>query len=270
MAVHFKKLGASRSYRYECREFLCDGLKLLEDASNSDFVVSAVVTAIPIPFPLSVDTLVYHVDSALIESLSPLKNAQGLLFACKMRGQDSGVRGQETGDAAAPQEIPVNGGVHILLDNVQDPGNVGTIIRTANAFDVRTVLLYGACADAFNPKTIRASMGAIFRQNICKMDLEKLSGIRDDGIRFIGAAPSGDGRAVFDVDFENSIVVIGSEGSGLSPEIESLCSEKTTIPIAAGCESLNAAVAAAIIMWEAKARRSRVEKGLDCLRSGSQ
>ena len=106
MAMHFKKLGASRSYRAESGEFLCDGLKLLEDAVNSNACIPAVLTAVPIPFPLSVDSLVFNVDRALIDSLSPLKNAQGLLFSCKMRdhqGTDEknsefGIRNAELGE----------------------------------------------------------------------------------------------------------------------------------------------------------------------------
>ena len=243
LAVHIKKLGTSRSYRAESGEFLCDGIKLLEDAAGSRLVIPLVFTAVPIPFPISVETRVYHVDRNLVDSLSPLKNAQGLLFTCKMSAQES----------PKPQDLFVNGGTHILLDNVQDPGNVGAIVRTANAFDIKSVILYGACADAYNPKTIRASMGAIFRQAIFKMDLKQLTGVRDSGVKFIGTTPDHDSGSVINVDFSNAIVAIGSEGNGLSGEIISLCHEMTTIPIAAGCESLNAAVAAGIIMWEASA-----------------
>ena len=252
MAMHLKKLGASRSYRTECGEFLCDGMKLFEDAVNNSVTIPAVLTTVPIPFPLPIDTRVYYADRRLIDSLSPLKNAQDLLFSCKMRDR-------ETGDARVSQGMLVKGGTHILLDNVQDPGNVGAIIRTANAFGIDCVVLYGACADAFNPKTIRASMGAIFRQNICAMDLEMLAEAKNSGVKFIGAALNGDCRAIFNVGFENAVVAIGSEGSGLTAEILSLCSELVTIPIADGCDSLNAAVAAAIIMWEASAAKLRNE-----------
>ena len=275
MAIHLKKLGASRSYRAESGEFLCDGLKLLEDAALSSADIPAVLTAVPIPFPLSVDTRVYYADRGLVDSLSPLKSAQGLLFSCKMRAQDSGLRDQETGDAERAQGSGVGSvecgvwsvelgdrgvGTHILLDSVQDPGNVGAIIRTANAFGARSVVLYGACADVYNPKTIRASMGAIFRQNICKMDLPRLSELKEGGLRFIGAALRKDCRAVFDADLSDAVIAIGSEGAGLSEEILSLCDELVTVPIAAECESLNAAVAAAIIIWEASAAKQRREE----------
>ena len=274
MAVHFKKLGASRNYREESGEFLCDGMKLLEEAVGSGVVIPAILSATPIPFPLSLDTRVFYADRTLIDSLSPLKNAQDILFSCKMRDRETGETtpsasrtplprgefGRETGDARVFQGMLDKGGTHILLDNVQDPGNVGAIIRSASAFSIKSVVLYGACADAYNPKTIRASMGAIFRQKICKMDLDMLAEARNGGVKFIGSALCGDCRAIFNVGFENAVVAIGSEGSGLTAEIHALCSELVTIPIADGCDSLNAAVAAAIIMWEASAAKQRREE----------
>ena len=268
LAIHFKRLGADRGYREGCGEFLCDGIKLFEDAVNSGAALPAVLTAVPIPFPLSPYTKVYYTDRGLINSLSPLKNAQDILFTCKMRERDRdqglwefGIRNsefgmKETGEAQAAREMCYNGGLHILLDRVQDPGNVGAIIRTANAFDIKSVILYGGCADAYNHKTVRATMGAIFRQYICKMGFPELRGLKDSGARFIGTALRKDCRAIFDVKLENAVVAIGSEGAGLSEEILSLCDDLITIPIAGGCESLNASVAAAIIMWEARRNRT--------------
>ena len=252
MALHLKRLGTSVGYRRHTGEFLCDGMKLLEDAVNSGTTITVALTAAPIPFPLPADTRVCHADRGLINSLSPLKNAQDILFACKMRGQGSASIGQGAKGAPMPREIFFNGGTHILLDNVQDPGNVGAIIRTANAFNIKSVIFYGACADEHNPKTIRASMGAVFRQHTCKMDLEELAAIKDGGVRFIGAALGEGCRPVNDVDFRDAVIAIGSEGYGLRMEIRSLCDEMATIPIAPGSESLNAAVAASIIMWEAQ------------------
>jgi len=237
LCLHIKRLGTDRGYRESCGQFLCDGLKLLEEAVMCDAEVCAVLTSENIPFPLSIDTKVYFAERGLINSLSPLKNSQETLFTCK------------TPVNASP-EAP--SGTSILLDNVQDPGNVGTIIRTANAFGIKSVMLTNGCADPYNPKTIRASMGAIFRQSIQHFITSELVELRNGGARFIGATVSKDCRRVFEVEFKDAIVVIGSEGRGISESILSLCSEKITIPIAPECESLNAAVAAAIIMWEAK------------------
>ena len=105
-------------------------------------------------------------------------------------------------------------------------------------------------------------MGAVFRQYICKMDLPELIELKSSGVRFIGAALRKDCRVIFDVNLDDAVIAVGSEGSGLSEELLSLCDNLITIPITAECESLNAAIAAAIIMWEAqrsKAAQLRIE-----------
>lgn len=235
LCLHLKKLGASRDYRELSSQFLCDGIKLLEEAVIHDAEIIAVLTSADVPFPLPVDTKVYFTERGIIDSLSPMKNAQDTLFSCSI---------PKTGAQLATE------GTHILLDSVQDPGNVGTIIRTANAFRISSVILTEGCADPYNPKTIRASMGAIFRQTIQYMSFSELSEIKISGKRFIGASTAKDCRKVYDVNYKDAIIVIGSEGRGISEEISSLCSEKVTIPISQKCESLNAAVAAAILIWE--------------------
>ena len=235
VAVHMRKLASNRSYRSHCNEFLCDGIKLLEEAISSDISISLILTSTGVPFPLSVDTRVYYTDRSLIDSISPLANAQDTLFVCKIPNNE------ETFDEC---------GTHILLDSVQDPGNVGTIMRTANAFGLKSMILTGACADPYNPKTIRASMGAIFKQRFFTMNTDELSKLRKGGKRFIGAALLENSISISDVSLKDSIIVIGSEGSGLSAEILELCDQTVIIPIEPECDSLNAAVAAGIIMWE--------------------
>jgi len=246
-----KKLGESRSYRDEHGEFLCDGLKLLEEAVKSGTVIRTVITASEVPFALPPDTCIYRAGRGLIDSLSPLKSAQDTLFSCEMPKHP---------------EPAVISGTHILLDGVQDPGNVGTIIRTANAFGIRGVFLTGGCADPYNPKTLRASMGAIFRQKLFFVSdadlaavLRKNSGSLHCGdpqnpakaFRVVGAVPHADCTLVSAADLTDTVIAIGSEGQGLSREVLALCDETITIPIAPECQSLNAATAAAIIIWEA-------------------
>jgi len=237
LCVHLKKLGASRGYREDCGEFLCDGIKLLEEAMRSGAEILTVLTSSNVPFPLPIDTKVFYSERGLIDSLSPLKNSQDTLFSCKMP------------QTAKPE---LTKGTYILLDNVQDPGNVGAIIRTANAFGITGVILTGGSADRFNPKTIRASMGAVFRQYTFEMTLPELYLLKRNGFRFVGAASDKSCPGVHEIEIKNSIIAIGSEGKGLSNEISSLCDEKLTIRIAPDCESLNAAIAAAIIIWEAQ------------------
>jgi len=168
--------------------------------------------------------------------LSPLKNAQDILFTCDIPAK------------SATTEIA---GTKILLENVHDPGNTGTIIRTAEAFGISRVIFSGRCADPYNPKSVRASMGAIFRQDICELSLGDLAMLKDKGERLIGASVSDGCRDIRDISLKGAIIAIGSEGGGLSAELMSLCHEKVRIPMSQQCQSLNAAIAAAIIMWEA-------------------
>ena len=246
LAVHIKKLGTSRSYRQEQGEFLCDGIKLLEEAVMSNIGIISVLTASNVPFPLSMDTRVYYTDRGIIDYLSPLKNAQDMLFSCKLPQMDKMER------PGLAYEAHDKKGTHILLDGVQDPGNVGAVIRTANAFGIGSVILTGECADPYNPKAIRASMGAIFRQQIYYMTLPELTELKDNGAVFIGAALREDSRDVRDADLSSAIIAIGGEGRGLSEEVLDLCDDRVMIPISPDCESLNAAIAASIIMWETR------------------
>ena len=241
LCLHIKKLGTSRSYRDECGAFLCDGKKLLEEALKYGAEIETVITASDLPFALPAKTRLYRAEQTLIDSISPLKTAQDTLFVCKI---------PETGEVSDFSENIT--GTHILLDNVQDPGNVGTIIRTANAFGIKSVILTGNCADPYNPKTIRASMGASFRQKVYRLEQDELIMLRENGARFIGAVPGENSEDISDVSLKNSIIAIGNEGTGLSDEVLSLCETRVRIPISPDCDSLNAAAAAAIIMWLAR------------------
>ena len=248
ISVHFRKLGSSKSYREKSGEFLCEGVKLLQEAVQSGIEVIAVLTASSVSIPLSVDTRVYFTDQKLIDSISTLTNAGDTLFSCKLNALDSG----EDVDGGFEMD-----GTHILLDGVQDPGNVGTIMRSADALGISSVILTGACADPHNPKTIRASMGAVFRQRVYSLTLPQLNELKLSGARFVGAALFDDSASIHDLSLKGKIIAIGSEGKGLSRDILDICEETVKIPISSHCESLNAAVAAGILIWEAVGREKR-------------
>lgn len=168
----------------------------------------------------------------LFDYISPLKNSPGPLFT------------------VAIKDDPCMTISHaIVLENVQDPGNVGTVIRTANAMNISAVILCGSCADLYHPRTVRATMGAIFRQTVLCIDTpDKLS----DYIKapLYGAALSDCSKDIRFMNLADVSIVIGNEGKGLSEEMKELCDELVIIPMSSKSESLNAAAAASIFMWE--------------------
>ena len=140
----------------------------------------------------------------------------------------------------------------MVLDGVQDPGNVGTILRTADAFHADGVLLVNACADLYNPKTVRATMGAVFRCPVWSCGVEALRELlAASGLPLYGAALRADTVDARTVDYSRCAIAIGSEGKGLSPEVLAACGQTVLIPMSERCESLNAAIAASVLLWEA-------------------
>ena len=149
--------------------------------------------------------------------------------------------------------IPENARKIVVLDGVQDPGNVGTVVRTAEALGFDGVVFTGKCADAFSPKTLRASMGSALRMPFGYADEKNLRGMLA-GFSVYAAMLDERAKRLGETVFpQKTAVVIGSEGSGVSKEIADICDEKVYIPIS-GAESLNAAAAAAIILWEVSRR----------------
>ena len=216
-------------------EYLCDGLKLLEEALHKGAVIRSVLwkgEAKNIP---GLDgAKQYAASEELFDYASPMKNSPGPVFTVTM-----------------PRMNGADFNCAVLLENVQDPGNVGTVIRTAAAMGVKTVILCGACADVYSPKTARATMGAIFSEHIIRMDIDSAAElIHSRGMKLYGAALSDRAKDIRELELKNAVVAIGSEGRGLSPQLLGLCDGELIIPMAPGSESLNAAVAASIVLWE--------------------
>ena len=151
-------------------------------------------------------------------------------------------------------EISVHADERVLfLESVRDPQNVGAILRTAAAFSVDRVIMSRDCADIYNSKTLRASMGAVFTLEIDRVDSigAAIEAVRGCGRRVFAAALDGDALRLGETEFcAGDCVVIGNEGHGLSDETVAVCDSSVYIPMAHGVESLNAAVAAAVVMWE--------------------
>lgn len=233
--ANVRALASDGTYRREQGQFLCDGIKTLREAVAFG---AEIVSVLWKEQPTEVEGLAgakeYAAPAELFDYASPLKNSPGPLFAVRMR---------RIGAARLKNAI--------VLEGVQDPGNVGTVIRTANAFGVDAVILTGACADLYNPKTVRATMGAIFRQRVICCPLTELAALMEkNGLALYGAALSPRAADIRKLELKNAAVAVGSEGRGLSRELLGMCAGELIIPMQPCSESLNAAIAASLVMWE--------------------
>ncbi len=233
---HLRSLASDGDYRAAHGEFVCDGLKLLKEALCFNAEVTSVLWKKSAEDFQGLDSAAQYIaDSELFDYASPMKNSPGPLFTVKIPAQDI--------------NAPIKNA--LILETVQDPGNVGTVIRAANAFGVGAVILVGECADLYNPKTVRSTMGAIFRQRALSLDISELTALLEkNSLPLYGAALHRDSALLTSIDVKNAAVAVGSEGRGLSDELLSLCGRTVFIPMQPESESLNAAVAASIIMWE--------------------
>ena len=235
LIAHLKKLHTDRAYRAQCGQFLCEGRKLLREALQWYPKIDTVVATEGFELPeLPPGTRVVTVPESLMERISVMKSPQGVLFTC-----------------ALPVERPltVRRGM-LLLDRIQDPGNLGTILRTADALDV-PVLLTNGCADPFSEKTVRASMGAVLRTPPQSAAMEEiLAACRAQGVPLAATALAPDSEDLRRVHMNDYLVVIGSEGQGICQELLDASDKKIIIPMQQRCESLNAAVAATIVLWQ--------------------
>ena len=227
LVAHLRRLASSGSYRRERGEFLCDSPKLLHEAllHGAELLTVAATRGMTLPDGI-------HAGVRLVEV------PQGVVFTCRLPRTE------------CPQTL--TGARYLALDGVQDPGNVGTILRTLDAFEADGLVLLPGCADPFSPKTVRSSMGAVFRRPVWTCTVETFAQVlRGSGLRLLGAALRDDTVDARAADYTRAVLAIGSEGRGLSDEVLALCDETVRIPMSPRCESLNAAVAASVLLWEA-------------------
>ena len=235
-----KKLLSSRSARQKEGLFVADGTKLLAEAirfyPGLDTVILSEGVDVP-GIPGHVRTV--EVPEDVMASISPMETPQGALFLCRMPEKT--------------EFVPKPG--MLLLDGIQDPGNVGTILRTADAMDVPVVLLEG-CADPWNWKTVRSSMGAVFRVPVLQSDWDTVQkACKEAGIPIGVTALSDRAVDIRTAELGKMALVIGSEGRGVRREILEEADQELIIPMNPHCESLNAAIAAAIVMWQIRAEK---------------
>ena len=229
-----KKLLANRAERRKTGLFVGDGVKLLEEAVKYGAELQTVILSEGVEAAVPEGVRTVRVPEDVMASISPMEAPQGAMFLAKIPSQ---------------QDFQPKKGM-LILDGVQDPGNIGTILRTADAMDVPVVLLDG-CADPWSWKVVRSTMGAAFRRPVYQASWEEvLSACREAGIPIGVTALSDRAVDIRSADLSGMALVIGSEGRGVRQEVLQNADHELIIPMNPHCESLNAAIAAAIVMWE--------------------
>ena len=233
-----------KKYRVSSNMFLVEGFRFVEEALDSGFeVVHIFISArgeakfenSSMENKLQVNTKVYGVSDSLFKNICDTDNPQGIIAAVRNK----------------PVEIKYDNGFYMLADKIQDPGNMGTIIRTAHAAGALGVIITKGTVDIYNEKTLRATMGSIFKIPIIyDMDLSVVKKLKNSGFKLITSSLDTD-KNFYDVDLKEKIIIaVGNEGNGISDEVYEICDVKIKIPMPGGAESLNAAVAASIMMYE--------------------
>ena len=231
-----KKLLSSKKAREEAGLFVADGTKLLQEAVRYCPGLDTVILSDGVEAQVPQNVRLIRVPEDVMASISPMASPQGALFLCRI-----------------PEKRPFapKPGM-LLLDGIQDPGNLGTILRTADALDIPVALLEG-CADPYSHKVVRSSMGAVFRTQVVQAGWQEVKeACAAAGIPVGVTALSQRAKDLRQAELKNMAVVIGSEGQGVRQEILDSADAELIIPMNPHCESLNAAVAAAIVMWQMK------------------
>lgn len=245
----YVRLRGDRAYRYGSRRFVLEGVRLCMDALRSGLIVERAFfsgRALGHHGELAAELAaggagVFEISGPVEQKLSDTRAPQGVFAVARMLDK-----------MLEPDTIDRNG-VYAALEDLQDPGNLGTVLRTAEALGLDGVLLSAGCTDIYGPKTVRASMGAVFRLPLCAAaDLPALlRRLSDRGILTLASVPDAEAGSILAArPAAGAVVAVGNEGAGLTAECIAACRERVTIPMKGRAESLNAAGAAAILMWE--------------------
>ncbi|MGN0452705.1 MAG: TrmH family RNA methyltransferase [Ruminococcus sp.] len=242
---YISKLQSSAKFRREEGKFVAEGLRVSLEAVKSSACVDTVLLSeeaiskhydelLPL---LSLGCDVYKVSQKAMSAVCETKTPQGVV--CVVKALDNHICSDTINNK------------YVLLENIQDPSNLGTILRTADALGVSGVIMTDDCCDVYSPKVCRGAMGALFRVpfEIVRSAPEFIKNFRHTGKAY--AAVVRDAKALSDISFSgNVLIAIGNEGNGLTEATVSACSERVTIPMNGNAESLNAAIAGGILMWE--------------------
>ncbi len=223
-----------KKYRDKYNEFLIEGEHLVLEAYRAKLIKELILeegTNINIEAPNTI-----YLTNNIIKKISNVESPQKVMAICKKK--ESSV---DLGDKI------------LLIDNIQDPGNLGTIIRSAVAFNIDTIVLSEDCVDLYNPKVIRATQGMLFQINIIKKDLKKIiKELHNRNIKIYKTDVTNgiNARDLTKNEREHYALIIGNEGNGVRKDLEPLCDKNLYIPMNTKVESLNVAIATSILLYE--------------------
>lgn len=248
-----KKLKKLKDKKYRDQEncYIIEGIKLIKEAINENAKIKLIIICDDCNQENSIDEDAkyeiakyecIYVTEKIFLSLTNVVNPQGILAVIE-KEQNNNV-------------INYDNDMFLVLDDIQDPGNMGTILRTADSLDLKQIIVSKGSTDIYNPKVVRSTMGAIFRVKIIESDnlVKTLKEMKKHKIKIVTTSLQTD-KKIYDVNYEKSAIIIGNEANGVSEEILELADEKVKIPMPGKTESLNASVATAVILYEAMRKK---------------
>lgn len=235
-----------KKYRDLNNEYIVEGIKMIREAISEKAVIKLIVVCEENVNNGAIDKkLLYeiakyeciYVNKKIFSLISDVQNPQGILAVIEKNNSE--------------ENIDYKQDVIVVLDGIQDPGNLGTILRTIDSVGLNQVIVSKETADAYNPKVVRSTMGAIFRVNIIESDnlLDTLKNMKKHKYKVMATSLETQ-NSIYDVDYNKKVIVIGNEANGVSQDILNYADEKIKIPMLGKTESLNASVATAVILYE--------------------
>ena len=233
LVKYWKKLAVVRKEREKSKEFIIEGFHLVEEALKNKSQITQLIVREDVDLPLlwDIDDIaMVEVTAAVAKEFAETENSQGVFAVCKQI-----------------EVVADNFSRILLIDAVQDPGNMGTMIRTADAAGMDAVILGKGCADAYNPKTLRSAQGSHFHISIVRADL--MDYVAQLTIPVYGTALEEAVSLAEVKPQEKFALIVGNEGSGINPQLLSKTDQNIMIPMRGGAESLNVAVATGILLY---------------------
>ena len=242
-----------KKYRELYNEYIIEGIKLVKEAIEEKVDIKTIVVCDDCEKNGTIDQkLLYeiakydciYVTEKVFNVLTDVSNPQGILAVVKKNNTIS--------------KIDYKQDLVLILDGIQDPGNLGTIIRTADSVNLKQIIVSKDCGDVYNPKVVRSSMGAIFRVEIIESNdlVNTIKDLKKHNIKVMATDLKTD-ESIYDEEYKKCAVIIGNEANGVSKKVLDIVDKKIKIPMLGKTESLNASVATAVILYEAMRKKTR-------------